>query len=472
MSGEAPARSFDPRIIGALIVAAILGFIGYWVLTAFSPELSDGQDGRAHALSRSAVSYSALVDVLRRTGRDPVIGRAIPEFPADEAEPGLLVLTMEDRFGSASVEDVLARYPQRTVLIVLPKWAVMADPRRRGWVQHFPGMGDAGPIAPPRHEGDAAAKSDRPADEEVADIVVPMMGPQSNGRLFGPHRLIPVDGAPASVSGLVDGQFLIVPTPRARPRSIAGDRFTAVVPLGKGALLARWDQPEADEREGADDDNGGFNPETGAIDEAVDPLPGRTIYVLADPDMLNNIGMNDPARATAAVALLDALGASDEGVTFDVTLNGLGASDRSLLRLAFTPPFLGLTLCLLIAALLALWQGFVRFGPPLRDLRSIAFGKAALVANSAQLIVQARRLPGFADRYVNMVREAAAQRLHAPTALAGVALDRWLDRFTDSQGRSFSELASALERARTSTDIVAGAAALGQWRKDILRDSH
>ena len=108
----------------------------------------------------------------------------------------------------------------------------------------------------------------------------------------------------------------------------------------------------------------------------------------------------------------------------------------------------------------------------LRELRTIAFGKAALVANSAQLIVQARRLPGFADRYVAMVREAAAQRLHAPTGLAGVALDRWLDRFTDSQGRRFSELAARLEQARSAPDIVAGASALGQWRKDILRDSH
>ena len=33
-----------------------------------------------------------------------------------------------------------------------------------------------------------------------------------------------------------------------------------------------------------------------------------------------------------------------------------------------------------------------------------------------------RRLPGFADRYVAMVREAAAQRLHAPTGLVGSAL--------------------------------------------------
>ncbi len=458
MSGTAtamgPARAFDPRIIGALIVAAILGFIGYWVLTAFSPELSSGQNGRAHALSRSAVSYSALVEVMRRTNHEVAVGRFIPEFPAREVEPGLLILTMDDQLGSASVEDVLARYPQRTVLIVLPKWTVMADPQRRGYVQHYPGMGDNGPLETPRRgQGDAPESG----------FEVPMLAPQSNGALFGPHRLVPVTDASAMLSGTVAGEALRLPTPRRRPRSIAGDRFTPVVGLGDGALLALWDQPQP--AAGADND-GAFQSETAG------PLPGRSIYVLADPDILNNIGMADPVRATAAVALLDALGAHDEGVTFDVTLNGLGASDQSLLRLAFTPPFLGLTLCLVVAALLALWQGFVRFGPALRETRTVAFGKAALVANSAQLIVQARRLPGFADRYVSMVREAAAQRLHAPSGLAGAALDRWLDRFTDSQGSRFSDLSNALERARTSTDIVAGASALGQWRKDILRDSH
>ncbi len=462
MSGTASARSFDPRIIGALIVAAILGFIGYWVLTAFSPELSSGQNGRAHALSRSAVSYSALVEVLRRTHHEVAVGRLVPEFAADEVEPGLLVLTMDDRLGATTVEDVLARYPQRTVLIVLPKWMVMADPQRRGYVQHYPGLGDDGPLATPQRDR---------RDARETEIELPMMAPQSNGALFGPHRLVPVADAPATLSGAVAGEALSLPTPRRRARSIAGDRFTPVVRLGDGALLALWDQPEPDEVD--DGDAGGFDAETGAFKpEEVGPLPGRAIYVLADPDILNNIGMADPARATAAVALLDALGAHDEGVTFDVTLNGLGASDRSLVRLAFTPPFLGLTLCLLVAALLALWQGFVRFGPALREVRTVAFGKAALVANSAQLIVQARRLPGFAERYVAMVREAAAQRLHAPTGLVGASLDRWLDRFTDQRGRTFSELATALERARTSTDIVAGASALGQWRKDIVRDSH
>lgn len=465
MSGTASSRTFDPRLIGAVIVAAILGFIGYWLLTAFSPELSSGQNGRAHALSRSAIGYSALVEVVRQRGDDVQIGRRIAVFPVQHSQQGLLVLTLDGGFGAASLSDTLSRYPQRNVLIVVPKWFVAPHKQRRGWVQHFPGMGDDGPLQPtPSDAGETG-------EDAMADV--PVMPTMSNGAALGPHRLLPVEGAPAQVSGFVAGRSIMLPVARHRPRAISGDRFTPVLPLGEGSLLAIWDQPAGDSADGTDDDGeSGFNPDTGLYEEPTGPLPGRTIFVLSDPDILNNIGMADPARATAAVALLDALGAADEGVTFDVTMNGLGASDRSLLRLALTPPFLGLTMCLVIAGLLALWQGFVRFGPPLRELRAIAFGKAALVANSALLIVQARRLPGFADRYVAMVREAAAHGLHAPAGLAGAALDRWLDRFIDSQGRTFSELAAALERARSVNDIVAGAQALGRWRKDILRDSH
>ncbi|MFM6854379.1 MAG: hypothetical protein ACKOUM_09905, partial [Sphingopyxis sp.] len=195
------------------------------------------------------------------------------------------------------------------------------------------------------------------------------------------------------------------------------------------------------------------------------------LYVLSDPDVLNNLAMGDATRATAALRLLRAAAPAGAPVRFDVILNGLGADRRSILRTAFVPPFLGLTLCLLAATLLALWHGFVRFGPPWRQERRVALGKAGLVASSAQLIVQARRVPHFAARYGAMVREAAATRLQSPTGLTGDALDEWLDRFADARGRRFSQLLAQLESAQTQEDTVRCAAALGQWRKDILRDN-
>jgi hypothetical protein len=413
MSGDT-GRAFDPRIIGALIVAGMVGFVGYWLLTAFSPELGTGRNGGGHALSRSAVSYSAMVRIAEAAGRDVTIGRTTSrpdDQVADQDQAGLLVLTPELGTSAEDFAAALALYDHGDVLVVLPKWFTEPDPDRRGWV---------------RRRG-------------ALDEIMPMMRflPE-----IGSPRLFDGDSRVTGVAGVAHDQAFQLRVPRRDPRVLAGDRITPVAGLGNGALVGVLPQ---------------------------EPDSERHIFILADPDILNNQGLTSPERAQAALSMLDAMGA-EGGLTFDVTLNGLGGG-RSLLRLAFTPPFLGLTLCLGFAALLGLWQGFVRFGPPWRESRAVALGKAALVANSAALIVQARRVPHFAARYAAMVREAAARRLHAPSGLAGPALDRWLDRFTDSRGQKFSPLVAALESAQNPQDCIASAAALGQWRKDIVRDS-
>ena len=407
MAGDT-SRSFDPRIIGALVLAGFIGFIGYWLLTAFSPELSTGRNGGAHALSRSGVSFSAITEIAKAAGRDVTIGRGRGEYAT-----GLVVFTPDVRSSPDQFADALFRHPDADILVVPNKWLTGPVELRPGWVRALPlGRTNSGMFDLPGLEGSDLGLT-RP-----------------RGQLL---------------SGNVHGTPVSLPVPRGVTQVVRARNATTMIAAGDGALLARIEYP----------------------------LPGggaRTIHILADPDILNNHGIDDPARATAALALLDALGAR-YGLVFDVTLNGLGASDRSFLRLALTPPFLGLTLGLLIAAMLALWQGFVRFGPPLAADRAVALGKAALVDNGAELIVQARRAPQFAARYAAMVREAAARRLHAPSGLAGAGLDRWLDRFADRRGRRFSDLVSALESARSPSDTLAGARALGEWRKDILRDS-
>jgi hypothetical protein len=407
MAGDS-SRSFDPRIIGALVLAGFIGFIGYWLLTAFSPELSTGRNGGAHALSRSAVSFSAMTEIAKAAGRDVTIGRGRGEDAA-----GLVILTPEMRSSAGQVAETLALYPDADILIVPQKWLTGPVELRPGWVRALP-LG------------------------RTRTTMFDLPG-------FDDSNLALVPSRRRTVSGEVNGRLVTLPLPRGATQLARVEGATTLVGVDGQALLLRVDYPIPDG-------------------------PARTVHILADPDILNNHGIDDPARATAALALLDALGAR-YGLVFDVTLNGLGAGDRSFLRLALTPPFLGLTLGLLVAALLALWQGFVRFGPALAADRVVALGKAALVENGAELIVQARRAPQFAARYAAMVREAAARRLHAPSGLAGTGLDRWLDRFADRRGRRFSDLVTALEGARSPSETLAGARALGEWRKDILRDS-
>jgi hypothetical protein len=296
------------------------------------------------------------------------------------------------------------------VLIILPKHRTIADPFHRGWASR------AGLVEAP---------------ESILSISGWGLDPKTQLRSFA--------GVDRSVSFWAEDPFRLVMT-SDELRTIEGKGVTPVLQLDGQTVLAQ--------------------------------LSGREdLFVLSEPDFVNNRALSDAAQAASAVALLRGIAGPGEPIAFDVSLNGYGASSNSLLRLLFVPPFLGLTVCLIIAALLALWQGFVRFGPSWREERNVAFGKAGLVANSARLIVQARRISNFAARYGAMVRESAVRRLHAPPGLTGAALDQWLDRFADRHGQRFSILLARLETAGNPVEIVQRAAALGQWRKDVLRES-
>ncbi len=391
-NNEAGASAFNPQVIAALVIAGLLGFIAFWVLSAFAPELSQGRNGGAHALSRSATSYSAIIELLRANGTAVDIARA-----ADE-ETGLLILTPPVTVTEADLAERIAAHGSGPVLIVPPRWQTVPDDQKSGWVDR------GGPLSP------------APIIDRLPHDIALNVSNSAGGRL---------------------GNGMPLPD---QVRTIGGNGLTPVIVAANGqSIVARVTrQPQ--------------------------------VMILADADLIANHGVATAERAQTAVALIAEI-APGQPVIFDVTLNGFGAT-RSLLRLAFTPPFLGLTLCLLMAGLLALLAGFVRFGPPLRELRAVAFGKAALVANSARLIVQAQRVQHFAGTYVDQVRQSVARRMHAPANLSGRELDAWLDRFADARQQRFSGLAAALTAASSGSEAVVRARALGQWRKDIMRGNH
>ena len=193
----------------------------------------------------------------------------------------------------------------------------------------------------------------------------------------------------------------------------------------------------------------------------------HNLYVLAEPDLINNQGVRDLTAARGAVELLAMVGAGRPGgVVFDVTLNGFGRG-RSLIRNAFEPPFLALTLSLLTAAALACWYGLVRFGAPQAEGRAIAFGKRALVDNTAGLIRMAGREAGMAPRYAAVMRERAAVRLHAPGGLSTAALDDWL---AQRGGGDFTGLVQAAEAASGGEAALAAAQAIHEWQEKIVDD--
>jgi hypothetical protein len=323
---------------------------------------------------------------------------------AEQEGDDLLIVSLEPDTPPDRLRALLARRPNLPTLVILPKWWTVADPEHRGWVRA---------LAPVAGRSQQAALDG--ADIQAAE---------------GPAPAAPVPGE-AALAGI---DF---PVPAAAQTvSAKAYRPLLQLPGGRSLVAQISDQPH---------------------------------YLLADPDLVNNHGLRDPARARAALALIERLNEDGESVGFDLTMNGFGTgASKSLLRLAFEPPFVAMTLALFAAAVLAGLHGAFRFGPARREARAIAFGKAALVENSAALIGLADREAQLGGAYVEMVREETARTTGAQW-LQGDKLDAYLDRLGRPGRPRFSELAAQVRNAHDRPSLMAGARALTLWRKEIIR---
>ena len=108
-----------------------------------------------------------------------------------------------------------------------------------------------------------------------------------------------------------------------------------------------------------------------------------------------------------------------------------------------------------------------RFGVPLRPQRAIAFGKAALVNNSAALVRKARREARLGGRYADMVRERVAALLRLPPTMAPDKVEQRLGALP--AGQDFSTLAANAATAGTPEGVLAAARALHQWQQEAIK---
>lgn len=218
----------------------------------------------------------------------------------------------------------------------------------------------------------------------------------------------------------------------------------------------------------------GRNIEPVVVDDAgqivVGRFKGNRTYILSDPDLLNTQGLRSLDTARSGVAIIDLVAEGQGAVAFDATLHGFTRS-RSLLRLILEPPFLGGTLCLLAAAILAGVHAAVRFGAPRPAERAIAFGKGALADSTAGLIHIAGREHRMGGRYAAFARADAARAVGAPAGLTEAELDAFLDRLSEQQGLArFTVLQGEAQRAAGVGELMNAARKLFQWRVEMTRE--
>lgn len=417
MSAERARSPFDPRVIGAIVVIGVIGFIAMWALVALGPQLSAGNDGQGHALSRGAPGYAGIVDLAKRSGMWVDIRREVIEaVPLEEGEGStLLVLTPTYDSDPDDIAGLIDAHGSEPVLLVLPKWRTGPHTEKKGWA----GAGRP-QLAPQRLIPEDALGGGPIRHQFVA------LASENRARLPGRRS--------AEMATLRPGDWQL----------LDGPRTTALLSMpGDGrAILARG--------------------------------PSRRFYVLAEPDLINNFAFASRDGARTALTVLDVVAeeAGAGGIAFDVTLNGIGGGNGGFLKLAFVPPFIGITLCLIAAMLFALWQAAARFGPARVPARAIPISKLALIESSAELVTQTRREADGAAAWLRGQREALARALHAPPKLEGAALDEWLDRRRPAQeGReTFASLARRLPLARNTNELLGIARALHGMRKDLLRE--
>jgi hypothetical protein len=317
----------------------------------------------------------------------------------------LLVLAVDERADRKALAALMQARAAKPTLLILPKWNTVPDDMRSGWVY-------AGGLYPPTYVA-ATVAAVRTVRIDQAE--------RSGGTAAGTNWL----------------EGIRLPVPK-HAQTLSGDGVAPLIvaPGGKALLAQIGEGPH---------------------------------YVLADPDLMNNHGVKDPRTARAALLILAALNSTGaETVSFDLTINGFGRKPNAL-RLLFEPPFLALTLALIVAALLAGLHGALRFGPERREERAIAFGKSALVENSASLFSLVRREHRAGGAYADLVAEEAARASGAPANLRGSELEAYLDRLSAPDAPRYSELAARARAASDRDELVSAARALFSWRKELVQ---
>ena len=426
MTAAAPPSAFSRGGLLGLVVGGFALFLALLYLMGAGEDFGGERGtGQAHAASNGLNGYAGLVQLVEAQGYDVERSRS----PEGLNTIGLLVLTPSAFADADAIDEILQdRTFVGPTLVIMPKWRAAPPPPqlpaearekfRRGWVMLGPAIA-------------SGWSDDLPTSYRFKHGVFPRPAFSATEPAESTETKAPGRWLGMGLSGTLPVRPMLFAEPVASHDVLIAD--------DAGRTLAFAVTPG----EGIDEDN-----------------PAYPVIFLAEPDLTNNFGLADPARASAAVALVDRL--ADDGdiyeVTFDLTLNGFGASEN-LLTLAFRPPFLAATLSLLVALLIVGWRAFQRFGPAAVSAGpDIAFGKRQLIANGAGLIVRARRFRLLGAPYVALSARRLAERLGLSRP-DPEAIDAALARRLPAE-EPFTRRAARMNAAEKPADLVAAAQSL------------
>lgn len=201
-------------------------------------------------------------------------------------------------------------------------------------------------------------------------------------------------------------------------------------------------------------------------------------WVIADPDILSNHGIDQADNAVVTVSIIEHLRPRSGVVIFDETIHGF-EQRPNLMKAALELPFSIVTFSAIAAILLAVWAGAIRFGRPQRDGRELQPGKVTLIRTAADLLHQAGRRGGAVElvltRYLRAQIADTLAQVNAPRGLDERRQITWLDNLASARKPHvrLQPLADAIEAAARSgkTDPARAlrlAADLHAWKQEYL----
>jgi hypothetical protein len=441
-SGQDSSGSFSVKVIIGLLAVGVLSFAAFIVLSAFADDLRKPEDGGPHAESKSAVGYEALVSLLQGEGMRVRVSRGALREQRGYNQLTVLSPQVGTQFPTATLYATSG-----DVLIILPKWDAWPDWDHPGWVMS-PGL--ANPVY-----------SEKLLDAYRINMAI--------GHAPGAANMVlkREGGVGTDVSAGRIERLQTVSSGDIQPILTDGGGHTVLGRLLGPFRFGYYAPPPVP-----------FSPDDD--EPAIEPIPelppfetgseGRTIFIMAEPDLLNTRGLHSLETAKAAVNLFRTIGAENREIVFDMTLHGMERS-RNFMKLMLEPPFLPAVLCMAFAAVLMMLNsiaGRLRA----RSGREIALGKETLVENSALLVSLAGRDVHMGKRYAAMTRALAALAAGVPARAPEAQQVTMLDAASRAgeDKTKYSQLADEVTKAATTTNMLKAANRLFRWRQEIGRE--
>ncbi len=203
--------------------------------------------------------------------------------------------------------------------------------------------------------------------------------------------------------------------------------------------------------------------------------PKAPVYLLSDPDLLNNQILSDPQKVLSALTLIDTISpkaAKPGRVIFNLTFNGLSL-DHDLLHVLGRPPFIGVPLCLLIAGLGLMWAAFARFGPAREASAGAPLGRGVkiLADNAARLMAITLKEVKLGPAYADLVRDQVIKDKGYRAGISTESPDALADRIgrTHTTTDTFTDLKARAGKVMTVHQLIDITLKLHAWKTEIQR---